>query len=282
MRELLFIGAWTVFMATVACADCPIGYHPAAVAFRVAEDDISRMELSVQDREAVQAKIVDLKSREDALRQEFRDKAAALATSLAARLPNRQEADAYSVRLEDILKELDELRVNYTLDMLETLKSGNLRHVRSRPVRQDSRCEGAVSFTSYRYALTSKAKELIGLTEDEGKYLKEFDAREAYFRVEQRDLGRKLDSLLNAKDIDRAAVAATLEQLAVSVRERTTNRLDRYFYADKVLFSPDREERLVSYLEKQERRHPTANPVQNAHPARASSPGTKKKWYWPL
>ena len=254
MKTIVLSCFATVFFATLSlAAECPVGYEPVTAAFLAQADDVKKMELSVSDRSLTEEKSAAFRSKEDALHAEFQNKAAELTMMLAEDSPDRSKADVLSARLVDIIKELNDLRVTYAMAMADLFKAGNLGKISPRPPHRDSRCDGSLAIPAMRRSLTGGEQEIIGMTEDEMKYLKDFERREAFFRTEQQDLRSRLNRALRSRDIDRAAIDSLLEKLNMSVRQQVTNRLDRYFYADHVLFSPERMAKLNAFYEKHHR-----------------------------
>ena len=246
--------AWAALITLSMAAECSVGYEPLTPAFLAQAEDVERMDLSGADKVMAANKSSEFQSGQKALQDEFRDKSAELALLLSEDSPDRSKADVLVARLVDVMKELGDLRVTYAVGMVDLFKAGNARKVRTRPPHRDARCDGAITVPVMRRTLTDQEKVIIGVTEDEEKYLKDFQRREAYFRTEQQELRSRLDRALRAKEIDQAMTHSLLEELAASVRQQATNRLDRYFYAEQVLFSPDRMAKLDAFHEKHKKR----------------------------
>jgi hypothetical protein len=255
MKTIILSCFAIVLFATLSlAAECPVGYEPVTAAFLAQADDVKRMELSASDKASTEEKSSVFRGKEEALHSEFRNKAAELTMMLSGDAPDRSKADVLAVRLVDIIKELNDLRVTYAFEMADLFKAGNLRKVSARLPRRDPRCDGSLAIPSMRRSLTGKEREIIGMTEDEMKYLKDFERREDYFRTEQEDMRSRLTRALRARDMDRTAIGLILEKLNASVHQQVTNRLDRFFYADQVLFSPERMAKLNTFDEKHKKR----------------------------
>ena len=62
-----------------------------------------------------------------------------------------------------------------------------------------------------------------------------------------------LDRAFKAKAIERELLDSLVEEWARLARQQITNRLDRYFYADNVMFSTERMEKLRAFNAKHAR-----------------------------
>ena len=260
MKTIFWLGGfWILFAGVSFAGECPAGYEPVTAAYQVQADDIKKMELSDSSRTEALQKMEAFHGKETTLRTDFRDKAAEFAMMFVEGRSDRSKADALAVNLEDILKELNEAKVNYSLAMMDLLKSGNLRKVRVRPLRDIAHCDGPIAVPAMRRVLKGNEQQVIGITEDEAKYLKDFDRREAYFRSEDKRIRQALDRALRARDVDRLVLQTLLEALAMNTRQEVTNRLDRYFYAEQVLFSLERVDKLNAFDAKHKKQSKASN-----------------------
>jgi len=98
-----------------------------------------------------------------------------------------------------------------------------------------------------RQVLSGREKAVIGLQGDEIKYLDDFDRRETYFSSEKMRVRARLDRAFTAKAVERALLDSLVEEWSSLTRQQVINRLDRYFYAEQVIFSPGRMEKLRAF-----------------------------------
>ncbi|NTV28837.1 MAG: periplasmic heavy metal sensor [Candidatus Omnitrophica bacterium] len=242
MRRLFFLVLFLCCIVNIASAsECLTGYEPPVAAFYVKEADLAKMALSEADRAAVAGKLAAFQARESELRAALRDGNAEFVMMLSVAAPDRSRADDLAVRVIGIIRELYALDIDHALDMAAALGQENLRKARVKVHRHAGHCEWSPSVPVMRQTLSGQEREMIGLQEDEQKYLADFERREKYFASEKWLLRERLDrALVGSRETDRALAKSLLEEWVAMVRQQATNRLDRYFYADQVLFSPER------------------------------------------
>lgn len=248
MRTLALLGLWWAISTGPSFArECRMGYEPPTASFNVQLEDVQKADIDAAERAAVAEKMSAFQAKGARLRAEFRELSADMAMMLSGPAPDRSKVDQVAERMSEIISEILAADVAFSAEMEDLFRAGTFRKAKKISRHRSIPCDDSIAVPRMRYVLSGKEKSVIGLQGDELKYLGDFDRRDAYFFSEKMRVRAALDRAFKAKAIERELLDSLVEEWARLTRQQIINRLDRYFYADNVIFSTERMEKLRAF-----------------------------------
>ncbi|MBF0486465.1 MAG: hypothetical protein HQL16_08130 [Candidatus Omnitrophica bacterium] len=268
LARLFGLGCCIFCVLSLGCAlaaghdtsqSCQPGYYPFIKPYTLNFEESQKIGMSSHDFEVFSKAEQGLEDQSAALLKTYSESETTLNNILMLSRPSRKKAEDVTAEMERCLTEINRARADRALLIAESFlpkAASTLVALHRSKKEKDENCFGGrvveerIHVPVDRYSLRENEKELLGLSEDEQKYLKDFFLRTERLRKEYLELRARLNQEFSRPQPDRALIDGLLEQMALNIREDATNSLDSYFYREANIYTPLRIEKLLLFRKK--------------------------------